>query len=113
MPLPPQAWVCCVVDSAHMVRQAHPRIKYGAGYELVNETMPAKAGIQRGVCGGVDSSLRRPLRNTRGSSVECHSEPFGYAQDKLREESEGFYPKTAQFCEQRLWIPHFAALRSE
>ena len=48
MPLPPQAWVCCVVDSAHRVRQAHPRIKYGAGYERVNETMPAKAGIQRG-----------------------------------------------------------------
>ena len=55
----------------------------------------------------------RTFRNPRGSSVECHSEPFGYAQDKLREESKGFHPKTAQFCGQRLWILHFAPLRSE
>ena len=37
--------------------------------------------------------------------IECHSE--------CSEESKGFHPKTAQFCEQRLWILHFAPLRSE
>ena len=54
---------------------------------------------------GVGSRLQRLLRNQRGSPVECHSE--------CSEESKGFHPKTAQFCEQRLWILHFAPLRSE
>ncbi len=50
--------------------------------------------------GVVFSPFRRPLNNPRGGSVECHSEPFGYAQDKLREESKGF-------------IEDIAALRAE